>query len=293
MTRLLVHSHTLHAPLLAGLLSQFCGVEILLCSRGEATTLAALEATAPDLLLLEVDLCKSNRDGLEGCCYVTLLRHLVRLHPAARVILMAPGGGLETLSWQLPADLKAAVVAVVDATLSWQELLQRVREQLGALPGQRPAIGEAMPDPACFRSLRPRERSVLQLLGMGLVSKEIARSLGLTLRTVETYRKTLSAKLGVSGAQLVRVAVLQACIAPCPVLVGELAASASASPSRSRGHLERSGDLRVRAVPGSGIPPRPLRAAPPAPPATPGAGDPGPAGVAPPPAPSRGLVGSR
>lgn len=299
MARLLVHSHTLHAPLLAGLLAQFCGVEILVCSSGVATTRATLETSAPDLLLLEVDLdgscCPglSCRPGLEGCRSRALLGDLVQLHPAARVILMAPACGLEAWLAQLPAELMAAVIAVVDATLSWPELLQRVREQLAALPGPQPAINEAIPDPACFHRLRPRERSVLQLLGMGLVSKEIARSLGLTLRTVETYRKTLCAKLGVSGAQLVRVAVLQACIAPCAVLVRELGAAASTSPSRSRGRLESSGDHQVRAVLGSGIQPRPLRAAPPAPPATSGAGDPEPAEVAQPPAPSRGLVGNR
>ena len=42
-------------------------------------------------------------------------------------------------------------------------------------------------------------------------NKEIAKSLGICVNTVETYRKTISAKLGLSGVALVRVAVLQRC----------------------------------------------------------------------------------
>lgn len=50
------------------------------------------------------------------------------------------------------------------------------------------------------------------LVGRGLLNKEIAHELGLSLQTVETYRKTLAQKLGISGAELVRAASLHRCV---------------------------------------------------------------------------------
>lgn len=42
-------------------------------------------------------------------------------------------------------------------------------------------------------------------------NKEMAKALGLAVNTVETYRKTISAKLGLSGVELVRTAALHRC----------------------------------------------------------------------------------
>ena len=41
-----------------------------------------------------------------------------------------------------------------------------------------------------------------------MLNKQIAQELGLSVATVETYRKSISAKLGLSGAELVRAAAL-------------------------------------------------------------------------------------
>jgi DNA-binding NarL/FixJ family response regulator len=56
--------------------------------------------------------------------------------------------------------------------------------------------------------LQPREQRLLRELGCGLLNKEIAARLGLSVATVETYRKQVAAKLGISGAELVRLATL-------------------------------------------------------------------------------------
>jgi len=45
-----------------------------------------------------------------------------------------------------------------------------------------------------------------------LLNKEIAARLDLSVATVETYRKGVAAKLGVSGAELVRIATLYRCL---------------------------------------------------------------------------------
>ncbi|MBM5814885.1 MAG: response regulator transcription factor, partial [Cyanobacteria bacterium M_DeepCast_100m_m1_067] len=52
------------------------------------------------------------------------------------------------------------------------------------------------------------------LIGQGLSNKEIARAAGLSVATVETHRKQIAQKLGVSGAELVRQAALLGRFAP-------------------------------------------------------------------------------
>jgi DNA-binding NarL/FixJ family response regulator len=52
---------------------------------------------------------------------------------------------------------------------------------------------------------------VFRLIGRGAATKEIARLLGLERTTVESHRKEISRRLGVSGAELVRLAALQVC----------------------------------------------------------------------------------
>ena len=56
--------------------------------------------------------------------------------------------------------------------------------------------------------LSPRERQIVQMIAEGRSTKEIARSLGLSPRTVETHRANILHKLNLpSVAELVRYAV--------------------------------------------------------------------------------------
>jgi DNA-binding NarL/FixJ family response regulator len=58
--------------------------------------------------------------------------------------------------------------------------------------------------------LAPREREVLARIGAGDTTKEIARSLGVGTKTVETHRRRLMHKLGRhSVAELTKYAVLE------------------------------------------------------------------------------------
>lgn len=255
MARVLVHSRTPYAPLLTGFLAQVCGAEILGCCRDTGATLAAIDAAIPDLVLLESDGAAPCTDPDQICSCVVVIRHLLSGHllsghGEARVILLESAAGHDVL----PAALQPAVLTLVPGAVSWSELQRCLSGPLSG--GGQPA----MPDPARFQSLRPRERLLLGQIGLGLSSKEIARSLGLSLRTVETYRKTISARLGVSGAQLVRVAVLQACASELPVASPPLRGAAVSVPvSRAAvvGGAEppfRAGPAAARAAPAADSP---------------------------------------
>jgi DNA-binding NarL/FixJ family response regulator len=62
---------------------------------------------------------------------------------------------------------------------------------------------------ATIEQLSARERQVLELVGQGLPTTQIAAQLQLAASTVETYRERLKTKLHLhSGLELIRYAVL-------------------------------------------------------------------------------------
>ena len=59
-----------------------------------------------------------------------------------------------------------------------------------------------------LETLTPRERQTLQLLAEGNTLKRIAQRLGVSIKTIETYRHNLGRKLGVTTlAQIIKLAV--------------------------------------------------------------------------------------
>jgi DNA-binding NarL/FixJ family response regulator len=59
-----------------------------------------------------------------------------------------------------------------------------------------------------YALLSPRERQVLRLIALGHTNQQVAGMLGLSVKTVETYKSRLMTKLGLTGrAALVRYAL--------------------------------------------------------------------------------------
>ena len=49
---------------------------------------------------------------------------------------------------------------------------------------------------------------MFERIGQGMSTRDIAASLGITVHTVNTHRKAIVGRLGVVGAELVRVATI-------------------------------------------------------------------------------------
>jgi len=213
---LLISSRSLFSPLLAGLLAQLCAVEMAVCEPVLAESLAMIDRHRPRLLLLDLD-----RD--QPCLCRQLATRLLQWRPDARLICLQrqqgchPDGSTAAGDCPSPAG-REALVATPLGGWDWLQLVELIT-RLAAHHG-RTEPGRALPPPQRLQGLAPRERTVLHRLGDGLTSREIAAELGITLQTAETYRKNLASKLGVSGSQLVRLAVLCRCTDPRPPLAG-------------------------------------------------------------------------
>lgn len=214
MASLLACSPSLSGGLLSALLAQCCGLVHLGVCEDEEETIEAIQALHPDLLLLD----GGDFAGRAANRCHRILHHLSTIQNPIRIILLCPDRQVAP-----PPALATAAWAVLSDDAYWPQLLARITDLRLAAAADRDSRVPPLPDPRCFGRLNPRERTVLAHLAEGLMNKEIARVLGLTRRTVETYRKAISAKLGVSGAQLLRVAVLHHCM----VLTRPLLAPAS------------------------------------------------------------------
>ena len=149
----------------------------------------------PDVIIL--DLGMPNLNGLEAT------RQILKANPQARILILTLHDSDQVVREVLNAgargfllksdaarDLVAAVEALgQDKTYFTSRVAAMVLE--GFLKAGEPG---AAPTPGRNR-LTPREREVVQLLAEGKSTKEVAVSLGLSVKTAETHRSNIMRKL--------------------------------------------------------------------------------------------------
>ena len=114
-----------------------------------------------------------------------LMRHVRRVHPSARLAVLAEHDGPE---------VRAQVVTMGGTFVGArpQDVLSGVR---ALLAGRRPPTCDPSSVAAAAVDLTPRETDVLLALDRGLAVRQTARALGLTEATVKGYMRTLFTKL--------------------------------------------------------------------------------------------------
>src|SRR5947209_18249566 len=167
----------------------------------------------PDVAVL--DLAMPLLNGLEAA------REILRDSPRTRPILLT----MHTEDPYVTAALRVGVKAYVLKTQSGPDLVQAIQEvcrgRIYLSPGISRTVVEAYlaktelpPDP-----LSPREREVLQLVAGGKTTKEIARLLGMGVKTAENFWTRLRTKTSLAEtAGLVRTAIQTGGLRPSPAL---------------------------------------------------------------------------
>ncbi len=171
-----------------------------------ATTLRLIEELRPDVLVL--DMVMPGPSGLE------ILEGVRRCSPATRVVVLSMH---DDRSYVLRA-LRGGALAYLLKESSTSDLMQAIHFALQGRHYLSPALVEhvvaaflqSQPLDSADRydSLSSREREVLQLLGEGWSSQQIAIALALSKHTVATYRLRLMTKLALhSQVELRRYAL--------------------------------------------------------------------------------------
>lgn len=200
---LLADNHVLVRQGLRALLEQH-GLEISgEASDGqEALKLAAAEP--PDIALLDVSMPLLN--GLDAA------REMRRASPMVKVILLTRHDEDPYVTEALRAGVRGYVLKSQGAP----DLLQAIdlvsRGGVYLSPGISRAVVDAYRNQVELAAdpLTPRERQVLQLVGEGKSTKDVARLLDISVKTAESHRARLMRKLGIhETASLVRYAIRQ------------------------------------------------------------------------------------
>jgi two-component system, NarL family, invasion response regulator UvrY len=169
----------------------------------EAETLALLKREAWDVHILDISL--PGRSGVE------VLAEVKRCRPQLPVLVYSAHRE-EDFAWPM---LKAGAAGYLTKERAPEELCQAVECILRGGTYLSPTLSRRLlkPRPAsparhAFADLSPREFQVMRLITVGKSGKAVASELGLSEKTVSTYRMRIFQKLGVgSTAELVRLAV--------------------------------------------------------------------------------------
>jgi len=208
---LLTDDHTLVRSGIRRILEGQPGVEVVAEAADGAAALELVRHADADVLVLDLKM-----PGIDG---VEVLRAAKAIRPALKVIILTMHAGQEYVGRAVKAgadayllkdsavqDLVAAVEAVVAGRSYFSPSIQQ--QLAGLVRGRNDA-------PSRAQALTDREREVLAWLARGLSSREVARELDISVRTVETHRANLMHKLGVkSVAVLIQVAIREGMIDP-------------------------------------------------------------------------------
>jgi len=163
----------------------------------------------PDVAVLDISMPILN--GLDAA------RELQKSSQRTRTILLTRHDEDQYVTEALRAGVKGYVLKTQAATDLVHAIQQVCRGEIYLSPSISRTVVEALlsKTPVPTDPLTSRERQVLQLVGEGKSSKEIAVLLGISIKTAESHRTRLMRKLDIHElASLVRYAIRRGLVQP-------------------------------------------------------------------------------
>ena len=202
---LLTDDHALVRAGIRSLLQNVQGVEVVAESGDGRGALELVRTHHPDVVLMDVAMRGLN--GLEAT------RQIAKQFPTVRVIILSMFANEEYVAGALrsgaagyllknasPAELELALNAVARGETYLTPVVSKT-----VIEDYKSRLAEKL---APYERLTPRQREVLQLIAEGSTSKDIARRLRLSLKTVDMHRTMLMKQLDIHDiAGLVRYAI--------------------------------------------------------------------------------------
>ena len=200
-----------HAVLRAGLkvlLSSEPDIEICgEAENGDEAVARALELR-PDVVVMDLRMSGAELDGIDATRAITANPNAPKVlvlsmydDPAFMDQALAAGAAGYARKRDADTDLLSAIRAVARGEAYLAPALTTVMLKRISAPAESEQDGQG-------RDLSVRELEVLRQLALGYNNRQIAETLGLSVKTIETYKARVMEKLGVTGrAALVRYAL--------------------------------------------------------------------------------------
>lgn len=195
-----------HALVRAGfktLLSDLAEIEVVAETGDGRAVIELVEKHAPDLVLM--DIAMPGLNGLDAAAQIH------KTSPKTKIIILSMHGSETYVGRALrsgvsayvlkggsPDELKVAIKAVTQGAYYLSPAVSKtvIQEYLGAQTENE------------LDRLTPRQREILQLLAEGKSNKEVARLLDLSVKTIDSHRSQIMARLEIHDITgLVRFAI--------------------------------------------------------------------------------------
>jgi two-component system, NarL family, response regulator NreC len=195
---LLVDDHMVVRAGLRAVLSTAKDVEVVSEAASGSEAIALATHVQPDVVVMDVSMGEPN--GLAATPQV------LAVSPSSRVLILTMHGEDEYLT----AALQAGASGYLVKSAATRELVDAVRAVARGDIYVQPAAARVLArrlrvsetgaeDRSRLDKLSNRERDVLRLVGEGYSAPDIAMRLGISAKTVDTYRHRIGEKLGLFG----------------------------------------------------------------------------------------------
>lgn len=207
---LLADDHALFRAGVRSLLDDLATVNVVAETEDGLALLRLAKQHSPDIAIVDISMPELN--GLDA------LPRLKAAVPGTAVIILS----MHANEQYVMQSLKAGASGYIVKTAATTELASAIREVSRGRTYLSPSIAKGVIESwgantgeRKKRLLTPRQREILQLIGEGKTSKQIAAKLCLSLKTVETHRAHLMDRLDIHDvAGLVRCAVRLGLVTP-------------------------------------------------------------------------------
>ena len=195
---IVVDDHPMVAEGIQSILESYDDVEVIATLNDGREVIDQLETLQPDVILLDL-----NMPGIGG---LTATEILLERRPDTRILILSMHDSPEYISSALSHGAMGYVLKDVPT--------DEIKRAIDAvMAGERylctGAQGSLEPfDRTNREQLTNREQTILLRLAQGKSNKDVATELDISVRTVETHRKNIKRKLGISStAGLTRYAM--------------------------------------------------------------------------------------
>ena len=195
---LIVDDHPMVAEGIQSILESYEDIEVVGTCNAARTAIDTVGTTNPDVILMDL-----NMPDMGG---LTATEILLEQRPDTRVLVLSMHDSPEYISSALSHGASGYVLkdvpteeikTAIDSVMRGEEYLCT-----GAKASLKPIIADGR------EPLTSREQTVLLELAQGKSNRDVAETLNISIHTVETHRKNIKRKLGISStAGLTRYAM--------------------------------------------------------------------------------------
>ena len=194
---MIVDDHPMVAEGIQSILESYDDINVVGCLPNGRAAIDSVAELDPDVILMDL-----NMPEIGGLSATEIL---LERQPDTRIVILSMHDNPEYISSALSHGAMGYILKDVPTDEIKLAIDTVMRGERYLCTG---AQGSLEPKDAARESLTEREQTILLQLAQGKSNKEVAQTLDISVRTVETHRKNIKRKLGISStAGLTRYAM--------------------------------------------------------------------------------------